>query len=173
MSERDFIDSKLRALIIAVLRDEHGDNAVIYRTYDGQVVKDQTDWSVLSWPEPAFPILAIDIARTIESAAHNLWRRYAETARGDGRSWLELADGLGIDPNEDERDHLAFVKVAGEPTSYYSDRYVSWKCSSCGERIRDVGPYGGHPDDNERGHAPDCARHAAEIAEYEKRWEDE
>lgn len=173
MTERDFIDSRLRDLIIKILRDEHGDNAVIYRTYDGQIVKDQSDWSVVSWPEPAYPILAIDIARTIASCANNLVVRYADAARGDGRTWLELADGLGIDPNEEERDHAAFMKVAGEPRSPYHDVTVFWRCSSCGERVRDYGPYGGHPDDCERGHAETCKRHRAEVAQYMAQWADE
>lgn len=173
MTERERIDSRLRDLIISVLRDERGDDAVIYRTYDGKVVKDQSDWSVVSWPEPADPAQAIELARLIEGTARGLWRRYAEQARGAGKTWLELADAVGVDADEDERDHLAFRLITGEPTSSWREPYASWRCGSCGERIRDVGPYGGHPDDSESGHAEDCMRHKAEVAQYVAHWDDD
>jgi hypothetical protein len=52
-------------------------------------------------------------------------------------------------------------------------RTVSWTCASCGEWITDSGPYNGHPDDDERGHAEDCARHLAEAAAYQARMDAE
>lgn len=173
MSEREHVRGQIQNLVHSVLRDEQGDDAITYRTYDGEIIKDQSDWTVVSWPTPANPAQAIEIAAYIERIAGGLWRRYAEEARGAGKTWLELADPLGVDPKEDERDHQAFVLVAGEPTSWYGDRYVSWKCGSCGERIRDLGPYGGHPDDCERGHAETCKRHNAEVAQYQAAWDDE
>jgi hypothetical protein len=40
-------------------------------------------------------------------------------------------------------------------------------CDVCGEWINGRGPYESHPEDNESGHAADCARFAAELATWQ------
>jgi hypothetical protein len=34
----------------------------------------------------------------------------------------------------------------------------AWTCQSCGENVSDRGPYNGHPEDEQSGHADGCER---------------
>jgi hypothetical protein len=43
----------------------------------------------------------------------------------------------------------------------------SWTCLECNGHIADRGRNGGHPDDDEPGHKPGCARLARMVAEWE------
>lgn len=172
MTERERIDSRLRDIVINILLEENGEAAIVHRTFDGKIA-DPNDWGVVSWPVPSEPLNAIRIAKTIEAHARWLWSRYVEEARGAGRTWLELADVLGVDENEQERDHEAFMIASGEPSSPFRDRYVSWKCAACGQRVKDLGPYGGHPTDCETGHHETCIRMNAEIDAYTAAWGDD
>jgi hypothetical protein len=47
--------------------------------------------------------------------------------------------------------------------------WVTWDCPACGQRITDEGPSNGVAQD-EKGHANDCARHAADIAREDAEW---
>jgi hypothetical protein len=47
------------------------------------------------------------------------------------------------------------------------DASFSWTCLECNGHIADRGPNGGHPDDDEPGHKPGCARLARMVAEWE------
>lgn len=44
---------------------------------------------------------------------------------------------------------------------------VQRTCSTCGGFVKDNGPYISHPEDEENGHAADCARHQQAVAEHE------
>jgi len=46
------------------------------------------------------------------------------------------------------------------------DRLFTWTCLSCEAAIRDRGPHSG-PENDEEGHARDCSRLAAAVAERE------
>lgn len=122
--------------------------------------------------QPTSYVAGIEAARKVEQRARHLVVEYAHKARGEGVTWAELALVLGIevDPelyNEPAAD--AFREIAHTPSRQFDRVWTGWTCASCAQRITDYGPYNGHPDDNEGGHADDCARHAAEIAAYMRR----
>lgn len=117
---------------------------------------------------PADPLQGIAAARRIAGEAHALADRYARHARGAGMSWRDLAPAL-VDVDE-EPAAAAFEHIAGEAASPFGQPpTVGWDCQSCGHRITDSGPYNGHPDDCESGHAKDCTRHRREVDAY-LRW---
>ena len=51
-------------------------------------------------------------------------------------------------------------------------RSFPWRCPSCDQAISDRGLIAG-PADNELGHADDCPRLAAAVAEWDASWEAE
>jgi hypothetical protein len=116
------------------------------------------------------PLAGIRAAVAACNAANAEIRRYAEQARGAGRTWDEIADALGIQPDrfDEPRGELAFMLVAEDRPLPFRESFhrldAWWRCESCGERIRDRGPFDGYPANNESGHTPTCRRHAAEIA---------
>lgn len=124
--------------------------------------------SMFGWEEPT-PLAglraALAVARLAEQRAH----RYAVKLRGEGSSWAGIADLLGV-PYSDEysRVERAYELVLGpapEGSSPWDQRNVYWECrgpQGCGKYITDRGPYESYPSDNERGHAEDCRRIAAE-----------
>lgn len=116
-------------------------------------------------------------ARHAMAVASGRVRYYAQAARGDGTSWQEIGEALGLTAAEGHDRALgevAFELIAqgrepGMPaTDHWSGRgpSVSWRCGSCSERVTDRGPYDSAPDNNEQGHAQGCARHCADIADY-------
>lgn len=144
-----------------MLREEHGKDSLVQRPISPRV--DIPKWG------PADYTAGIKAARRVEGFARRLVREYADYARGAGTPWRDLAGPLGIEPDEDgylDRAEEAFKAIAPEPLRPFDPLWTGWRCVSCGESIVDRGPYG-HPSDNERGHAEDCARHLAEIAAQE------
>lgn len=126
----------------------------------------------ITHPQPADYAAGVAAARRVELRARSLVHDYATKARGDGVSWRDLVEPLGIHVEPDSYEDpaaAAFEKIAGEPWQRFDTRTVSWRCASCGERVTDKGPYNGHPDDDETGHAETCERHRAEIAAYRER----
>ncbi|SDH02872.1 hypothetical protein [Pseudonocardia oroxyli] len=97
-------------------------------------------------------------------------RRYAEQARGSGRSWDEIAEALGIraDDHDELPAILAFCLVVENRPLPFRESFhrldAWWRCESCDQQVRDHGPFDGHPAHNESGHAATCRRHAAEVA---------
>jgi hypothetical protein len=116
------------------------------------------------------PLAGIRAAVTTRNAATAEIRTYAEQARGAGRTWEEIAEALGLaaDQFDEPRCELAFALIAENRPLPFRESFhrldAWWQCGSCGERVRDHGPFDGHPANNESGHAPSCRRHAAEIA---------
>lgn len=108
-------------------------------------------------PKPSTGLQAALILR--EAAAQAVDRQICE-ARGSGLSWRELAEILGADTAED-----AYRQALGPAPRglYRDDRKLFWHCWTCEGGIADNGPYNGVEND-ERGHAEGCARHAADIA---------
>lgn len=99
----------------------------------------------------------------------------AGDARAGGQSWADIGKALGLDDADGRHDvgERAYLQVCGVPDE--TDRWgrwgdeprAYWPCRSCGQTITDHGPWDPHPDDVERGHAPGCARHAADVAAYQ------
>lgn len=117
--------------------------------------------STESAPDPA---AAFKAARIVRDAAENAVRRYVAEMREGGRSWDEIGELLPIE-NGDVAAAEAFEQFADGDAF---DRRFFWRCLSCEQTISDRGPYNGHPVDCETGHAEDCARHAAEVEQYER-----
>jgi len=155
-------------LVRQVLVNEHGKDALtrqpISRSIDIEVDR------------PADYLAGIAAARRVANAAEGLMRDYAQRARGAGRSWQDIAPTLPVDLDDVAgAAAAAFLWVAPSPSMQYDTVTTSWECQSCGERIIDRGPYNGHPDDDEEGHAEGCARHADDIRNFRAAagWDDE
>lgn len=101
-------------------------------------------------------------------------RYYALRARAGGSSWDDVAEALGVgqdDAGQWSRAELAYLHlVEGHSLQPDQQRYwptsASWCCGCCEQQVTDRGPFMAAPQDNETGHAPDCARHAAQVAAY-------
>ena len=107
-------------------------------------------------PVPALRA-ALLLARMLSGEA----RRQVRRAREVGLSWAELA------PAVDAEDAVsAYEWAAGPGSSRWDVRSVVWRCPTCRQLVTDRGPYDGHPDDEERGHAAGCDRHAADVAAW-------
>jgi hypothetical protein len=134
-------------------------------------VRPESDYG---WPEPR-PLAGLQAALTVMRLAQDQAYTFAKALRGEGSSWLEIADLLEV-PWSDEyaRTERAYELVAGpadHQRAVFADLRVYWTCggpNGCGKYITDRGPYNGHPVDNEDGHAEECRRLAAEMAAYER-----
>lgn len=134
--------------------------------------------STISIPvtRPTNYLHGVTAARQVAYAAEAIAREHAKKARGEGRSWDEIAQALGFTREAtDDPAAEAFLWVAPSPSLPFDRISTSWECHSCGARVLDTGPFGGHPDDDEEGHRAGCARHAAEVAAWRERtgWDDE
>lgn len=122
----------------------------------------------------ADPLAGLRAAVQVRRVAAAQVREYARDARGAGWSWAEIGSVLGFE-GLDEPEVLAFEHVAERGgRSGVRRESVSWRCTTCGARVTDTGPYGSHPTDVESGHAEGCARHRADIAAWSARtgWDD-
>ncbi len=115
-------------------------------------------------PAPGDWTEAITAARAIHQAADRLMHDYACRARGEGRTWADVADVLGelVDADTTAPDTAAFASMARDGD------YVVWTCTTCGATVTDYGPYDANPANAEAGHTNDCARHCAEVAAYDR-----
>ena len=80
------------------------------------------------------------------------------------------ADQTGLSVAE-----AAYTYATGNPYTDTAVRYgrsFTWRCRSCDQAISDHGLIAG-PADAELGHADDCPRLAAAIAEWNAGWEAE
>jgi hypothetical protein len=122
--------------------------------------------------------------------AAGLLGEYIDRARGRGVPWRDLAAALRIAGDADEEGippaeaafHLATTgRIDGDvPRRGWGDEPSrSWRCAACRDWVHDRGPFNGHPDDDETGHAAGCTRHAADVAAWRTRndwaqdWDDE
>jgi hypothetical protein len=60
--------------------------------------------------------------------------------------------------------------VLTNETTWFYGRSFGWTCRSCDKAISDRGPCNG-PADDEHGHARNCTRLAATIADWDAQWE--
>jgi hypothetical protein len=127
------------------------------------------------------PLTGARTARDIELGARHTARDYIRQAREAGHSWAQIGQALGVAPNADTDQtglsvaEAAYSYAAGSPYTDTAVRYgrsFAWRCRSCGQAISDRGLVAG-PDDDELGHAGDCSRLAAAVAEWDAGWEAE
>ena len=120
------------------------------------------------------PVAGLRAAVLVRRVAARQEREYALAARGAGWSWSAIGSVLGFE-GTDEPDVSAFTQIAGRDERSGAWREsLSWRCTRCGQRVTDTGPYGSHPTDVESGHAEDCARHRPEVTAWQQqaRWDD-
>jgi hypothetical protein len=112
------------------------------------------------------PLAGARTALDLELAARGIARDYVRQAREAGHDWDQIAQALGVNPSGEKLADLAFDYVVGrpDPEAPWAPRYFSWTCPSCDKHITDRGLIQG-PVDDEIGHADDCPRLAAAIAE--------
>ena len=127
------------------------------------------------------PLDGARAARDIELGARHAARDYIRQAREAGHSWDQIGQALGLAPNADADQagltvaEAAYTYAAGSPHTDTAMRYgrsFVWRCRSCDQAIGDRGLIAG-PADNEPGHAGDCGRLAAAVAEWDAGWEAE
>jgi hypothetical protein len=107
-------------------------------------------------------------------------REYIRAAREAGHGWDEIGQALGVVPGGDADQtgltvaEAAYTYAAGRPDSEapWRPRSFTWRCRSCEQAISDRGLIAG-PADDEPGHAGNCQRLAAAVAEWDAGWEAE
>ena len=136
---------------------------------EGTAVDSRPAWHGASAATISFaePLAGIRLARTRAAAAQRVVGDYIRHARQAGSTWYAIGQALGLDGQGDLSD--AAVDYAIGPVDAWSrlDASFSWTCLECSGHIADRGPSGGHPDDDEPGHKPGCARLARMAAEWE------
>jgi hypothetical protein len=122
------------------------------------------------------PLAGARAARDIELAAKGAARDYIRQALEAGHGWEQIGRALCLAPDADP-DHqgatvgdAAYTYAVGtrQPEPPWEPRYFGWTCRSCDQPISDRGLIAG-PADDEPGHAKNCPRLAAAIAERDTR----
>jgi len=158
---------EIERLVFRQLVDEGGRDAVTTKPLEG-----------LSFgvDRPRDYRASMTVLRRLAAVAHALLSDHARRARSDGLSWDEITPAVLGDEAEEYDDPAVetFRRVAPRPSMRFDDVVATWKCASCEQWVRDTGPYGGCPADDERGHADSCTRHAADQAAWRQRagWDD-
>ncbi len=120
------------------------------------------------------PLTGARTARDIELGARRAARDYLRAAREAGHSWDQIGHALGLAPNADADQagltvaEAAYSYAAGSPYTDTAARYgrsFGGRCLACDHKISDRGLIAG-PADDELGHAEDCGRLAAAVAEW-------
>jgi hypothetical protein len=118
------------------------------------------------------PLAGARAAADLEAAAKGTARDYIRQAREAGHGWEQIGQALGLAPGGG-RDGATLGEAAytystgqrdGEPP--WEPRSFGWTCRSCDQHITDRGLVAG-PADDEPGHAGDCPRLTASIAEWD------
>jgi hypothetical protein len=125
------------------------------------------------------PLDGARAARDIELGAQRSARGYIRAAREAGHSWEQIGEALGLTKDTSRTGEsiaeAAYTYAAGDPGTETAMRYgrsFPWQCPSCSQVISDHGLIAG-PAEDEPGHADNCARLAAAIAEWDASWEAE
>ncbi|MFP5023517.1 hypothetical protein [Pseudonocardia phyllosphaerae] len=160
---------EIRSLIERLARTRFGARVVETPIAGYQVLTDR------SLDEPTAGIRAAWLTCAVAEGQLSV---HARAARAAGRSWDEIGAALDLPVDGFRaRDAAAFEwLVEGRDPRDVDDDVVSmhapsfwWRCPSCDRQITDRGPYNGHPDDDEDGHALGCARHEEDVAAWEDR----
>lgn len=130
------------------------------------------------------PLAGARAAMDIEAAASRATWDYIRQAREAGSSWDQIGRALGLGEQDPDADHgdataadAAYTRAAGRPDTEapWRPRQFWWICRSCDQQILDQGIVSG-PAEDERGHAGNCARLAADAAAWDAeaaRWDAE
>jgi hypothetical protein len=127
------------------------------------------------------PLTGAHAARDVELASRRAARDYIRQAREAGHGWEQIGQALGLAPGADADQagltvaEAAYSYAAGSPHTDTAIRYgrsFVWRCRSCDQAISDRGLIAG-PADDELGHAGNCARLGAAVAEWDAGWEAE
>jgi len=123
------------------------------------------------------PLAGARAASDLELATRGTARDYIRQAREAGHSWEQIGQALGLAPGADQAGptvaEAAYTYAAGNPhAAIRYGRSFFWQCRSCDQAISDRGLIAG-PTDDEMGHAENCPRLAAAIAEWDASWEAE
>jgi hypothetical protein len=145
--------------------------------FGGEIVREQVAGLTIDTEALDDPLTGVRAAQVARNVAVAELRRYAEVARGVGRNWDEVAEALGIEESDDgesRAEQAYLLLVEGRPLPEDDSRrsvqgVARWTCATCGQRVRDSGPFGSHPDDVEDGHAAACSRRAAALAAFRAR----
>lgn len=142
---------EVEELVLRVLRDEHGEEAV--RAPD-------TRGNVTPFPQPADWAAGIAIAGEIRRTVESLLRDWIHQARSDGVAWAVIGESMG-QPHETSIDAAvaAFTWAAPDPHWPIDPIATSWRCTTCREWVSDRGPLDLGYDSVEDGHALTCARY--------------
>ncbi|MFI6391511.1 hypothetical protein [Nonomuraea sp. NPDC050540] len=148
---------RLEAAVVDLVAETYGQQAIAIRPiFPGALSHDRV----------ADPLPGLWAAKLLAALARAEIGRQARHAREAGHTWHEIGQALEL-PND---DHRALSEAAFEYMTEggYGDPNVTWRCPdlACGQLILDYGPYNGHPDDCERGHATACERHGRELAAW-------
>jgi hypothetical protein len=167
--ERTRVANAARRAVISLARDR-GAEFVTRDAYRG------SDMTVRDLD----PLTGARAARDIELGARHAAREYLRQAREAGHSWDQIGHTLGVAPGADADQagltvaEAAYTYAAGRPDTEapWRPRSFVWTCRSCDQAISDRGLIAG-PADDELGHAGNCPRLAAAIAEWDAGWEAE
>ncbi len=110
----------------------------------------------------------VELERLLVMETTKAFDRAVADARAGDFTWEQITQrvpGLARTYGPQAADRL-FETVAAVGSGL-AERYVRWRCSECEGFVRDYGPYGGHPRDNEPGHRGDCERQADGVAAYD------
>jgi hypothetical protein len=170
MVDREWAAWSLRAAIQTAAREGFGASIVV-RPIPGLS-------TVHRDVEPLAGLRAAVLARKVATRQAG---DYAEQARADGHSCDAVADALGLAQAEGlltrgEQAYLHLVEHRPLHTDESDQRWgrslvAHWRCRTCGQYVTDRGSFEAAPFNNEEGHAPEYARHAAEIAAYRAEWD--
>ena len=149
-------------------------SAVIWRLAEAECAQ---IWERPAWPDASItrhyaePQACVRAAQVLPETAGRLRREHAERARGDGITWEQIGEALGLDQGPDggygyDLGVAAFEHFADGPGLWYQASF-HFRCASCGEYVTDRGPFQSHPEDNEQGHAEGCVRLAADIVGWQ------
>jgi hypothetical protein len=141
--------------------------------FDGRTVLPVRSRS-LTWPgvntvEPE-PIACLEAAHELERAAHALQSGYIRLAREAGRSWSEIGHGLDLHRAASANKESIADEAYDYALRYDTDprrRTFTWTCPACQQSITDHGPWP-DPPAQEEGHADNCPRWTARLAEWQK-----
>lgn len=131
--------------------------------------------TAITWPgfnniDPE-PIAQIEAAHAVEQAAHSLIKDYLQLARQAGRTWYEIGDGLDLhwqaSAAKESISEIAY-STALDYRMTDGERIFTWNCPACQRLITDHNPFWDEPPAREEGHADDCPRWAAELAEWQR-----
>jgi len=129
-------------------------------------------WLGVNSVEPE-PIACLEAARELERAAHAVQLGCIRLAREAGRNWYEIGEALDLhwaaSANKESIVVEAYdyaLELGRRPG--LGRQPFNWTCPACQEAIIDHGPYGDLPSQQE-GHAADCPRWTAEVADWQDR----